>query len=71
MQDEKLLSIPEDLQHLVNCIQRYLCSHTVFNSSKKVLIETEIKVLEKELDFATLQKKVNEPELRKNLKEEE
>ena len=34
--------------------------------SKKVLTETEIKVLEKGLDFAPIQKTLNEPELRKD-----
>ena len=41
----------------------YFCLYTVFNLSKKILIEEEIKVLEKGLDFAPIQRKVNEPEL--------
>ena len=44
----------------------YFCSGTVFNLSNKVLTEDEIKVLEKGLDFAPIQRKVNEPELRQD-----
>ena len=44
----------------------YFCSDTVFNLSNKVLTEDEIKVLEKGLDFAPIQRKVNEPELRQD-----
>ena len=46
----------------------YLCSKTVFELSKKVHPETEIKILEKGLDFAPIQKTLNEPELRKDLR---
>ena len=42
----------------------YFCSDTVFNLGNKVLTEDEIKVLEKGLDFAPIQGKVSEPELR-------
>ena len=42
----------------------YFCSETTFNLSNWVLTDTEIKVLEKDLDFAPIQKKINEPELR-------
>ena len=47
-------------------MKRYFCSDTVFNLSNKVLTEDEIKVLEKGLDFAPIQRKVNEPELRQD-----
>ena len=47
-------------------ISGYFCPNTVFNLSRWVLSEDEIKVLEKELDFALIQNKVNEPELRKD-----
>ena len=47
----------------------YFCSKIVFNFSKKVLTETEIKVLEKELDFAHIQNTLNEPELRRDFEE--
>ena len=39
----------------------YFCSETTFNLSNWVLTDTEIKVLEKGLDFAPIQKKINEP----------
>ena len=41
---------------------------TVFNLSRKVLTDTEIKVLEKGLDFAPIQGKLNKPELRRDFK---
>ena len=41
------------------------CSNTVFSLNWKVLIDLEIKVLEKGLDFAPKQNKINEPELNK------
>ena len=44
----------------------YFCSDTFFNLSNRVLTEHEIKVLEKGLDFAPIQRKVNEPELRQD-----
>ena len=34
----------------------YFCSDTIFNLSHKVLSDSEIKVLEHELDFAPIQK---------------
>ena len=62
MQDEELLSILEDLQHIempeinvCNRIQEYFFSDTVFGLSKKVLSETEMRVIAKGLDFATIQ----------------
>ena len=39
---------------------------TVFNLSDKVLTDLEIKVLEKGLDFASIQRKINEPESKKD-----
>ena len=44
----------------------YFCSHTVFNRSNKVLIEDDIKVLERDLDFVPIQSKVNKLELRQD-----
>ena len=44
----------------------YFCSNTIFNISNKVLTEDEIKGLEKVLDFAPIQRKVSEPELRQD-----
>ena len=45
------------------------CSKTVFNLSHKILTEIEIKVLEKGLDFAPVQRTLNELELRKDFEE--
>ena len=45
------------------------CSDTVFNLSHSVLTETEIRGLEKGLDYAPIQKKINELELRKYFSE--
>lgn len=39
-------------------------SETVFNLSKRVLSEAEIRVLEKGLNFSPIQSKINEPELK-------
>ena len=41
----------------------------MFNLSKKVLTEAEIKVLGRGLDYASIQNKVNEPELRSDFEE--
>ena len=79
-QDDELLRILENLQNEKsvsnnpNCsddtrISCYFCSDTVFKLSQRVLSEDEIKVLEKGLDFAPIQNKVNEPELRKDFDE--
>ena len=80
-QDRKLLDILKELQNHEPCvnnnnvstsderIQGFFCSDTVFNLSNRVLSENEIKVLEKGLDFAPIQRKVNEPELRKDFEE--
>ena len=76
-QDEELLSILQDLQQNSSSetnssskrIGGYFCSNTVFNLSLKVLIDTEINILEKRLDFAPVQNKINQPELRKGFEE--
>ena len=68
----ELLSILEDLQHIKiseninvsNHIQGYFSSDTVFGLSKKVLSETEMKVIAKGLDFAPIQNNINGPKLR-------
>ena len=46
-----------------------MCSETIFNLSNRVLTDTEIKVLGKGLDFAPVQKKLNETELRSDFNE--
>ena len=77
-QDEEILNILEGLQGSAN--QRVECteqcrlagnfvSDTVFNLSNKVLSDTEIRVLEKGLDFAPTENKLNEPELRRDFEE--
>ena len=50
-------------------ISGYFCSDTVFNLSHRVITETEIKALDKGLDYVPIQKKINEPELRKDFSE--
>ena len=72
MQDEELLSILEDLQHIKmpenidvsNRIQGYFSLDTVFDLSK-VLSETGMKVIAKRLDFAPIQNNINGPKLRR------
>ena len=44
----------------------YFCSDAVFNLSKRILTDIQTKVLEKGLDFAPIQRKINEPELRQD-----
>ena len=77
-QDEEILNIFEELQGSANqrverteqCrLTGNFVSQTVFNLSNKVLSDTEIKVLEKGLDFAPIQNNLNEPELRSDFKE--
>ena len=80
-QDMEVLKILEELEsnangnftgyeHKFNTddsrMKGYFSSGTVFNLSNKFLTEDEIKVLEKGLDFAPIQRKVNEPELRQD-----
>ena len=50
-------------------LKGYFCSDTVFNLSGRVLFKSEIRVLEKGLDFVPFQRKVNETELRKDFEE--
>ena len=68
-----MVSILKDLQNIdftvhnnsteTSRLKACFCRETVFNPSKKVLTEAEIKVLDKGLDYAPSQNKVNEPEL--------
>ena len=72
MQDEELVSILEDLQHIEmpeninvsNRIQGYFSSDTLFDLSK-VLSETEMKLIAKRLDFASIQNNINGSKLRR------
>ena len=45
------------------------CPDTVSNLSRRVLTEIEIKILEKGLDYAPIQNKINEPELEHDFEE--
>ena len=80
-QDMEVLEILEELESNANanftgCEHKYntddsrmkghFCPDTVFNLSNKVLTDGEIKVVQKILDFAPIQRKVNERELRQN-----
>ena len=75
-QDEELLSILQDLRQnssfLTNSSSKrtggYFCSGTAFNLSSKVLTDTEINILEKELDFAPIQNKLINLNSEKTLK---
>ena len=79
-QDEELVKILEDLdcskitRKNANSsdesrLSGYFCSNTIFDLSKRVLSETEIKILEKGLDYAPVQRKINEPELKSDFEE--
>lgn len=41
----------------------------MFNLSRKILTNAEIKILEKGLDFGPVQRKINKPELRNEIGE--
>ena len=71
-QDDEFLRILEDLpkDKLAHCnpncseesrSKGYFCLDTVFNLNSRALSEDETRVLEKGLDFAPMQRKVNEP----------
>ena len=47
----------------------YFCSKTVFNLSRKVLTETEKRVLEKGLGFAPTPTSINESDLKRDFNE--
>ena len=75
-QDRELASILEDLENIDNSreanatektsLSGYFCSDTIFNLSWKVLTDSEIKVLEKDLDYAPIPSKINKPEMISN-----
>ena len=77
-QDEEFIKILEDLDYSkitsenANWVDEsrlsgYFCSDTDFNLSKRVLSETEIKILEKGWDYAYIQSKLSEPQLKSDL----
>ena len=47
----------------------YFCSKAVFNLSRKVLMETEIRVLEKGSGFASTPTRINESDLKRDFNE--
>ena len=55
--DGKILQILDDLLNLFS-------SETIFNLNGRVLTDAGFKILEKGLDFAPLQRKINESELK-------
>ena len=83
IQDMELLEILEELRNSNDImssdfsydviphkrLKGYFCSYTVLNLSGNVLAESEIKVLEKVLELALFQRKVNGSELRKDFEE--
>ena len=62
-QDKESLEILEELQNSNKSSTQRL------SSSDRVLSESETKVLEKRLDFVSFQRKVNEPEFRRDFEE--
>ena len=78
-QNRELISILEELQNNTVTVSHnstettrltgHFCSDIVFNLSNRVLADAEISVLEKGLDYAPIQNKINEPELRTDFEE--
>ena len=50
-------------------IEGHFCSEAIFNLSWRILTEAEIKDLEKGLNFAPIQNKINKPELQTDFNE--
>ena len=81
-QDKDLVNILEELQNRTevsrdniteitssNRLNVHFYLDIIFNLSHRVLSDAGIKILEKGLDFAPIQRKINEPELRKGFQE--
>ena len=81
-QDEDLMNILEELENRTevsgdniteirssNRLKGDFCTDTIFILSHRVLSDAEIKILEKGLDIAPIQRKINELELRKDSEE--
>ena len=75
-EEKEILSILEELEETANVsainktrLSGYFCSDTVFNLSRRVLTEIGIKILEKGLDYAPIQNKINEPEVKQDFEE--
>ena len=71
---KELGKVEKAKEHDVNVIslgrlRGHFCSNTNFNLSHRLLSDAEINLLEKGLDFAPIQRKINEPELREDFEE--
>ena len=71
---EELGNVEKAKEHDVNVtsldrLRGDFCSDTIFNLSDRVLSDAEMKLLEKGLDFAPIQRKINELELREDFEE--
>ena len=79
--DEELVNILHDMhksqgvtaekspKSVNGMMKGYFCSKTVFNLSRKLLTETEIRVLEKGLGFAPTPTSINESDLKRDFNE--
>ena len=75
-QDKEIFSILGKLEQVQSAsltdshrMSACFCSYTVFNLTKKVLSDMEIKIIEKGFDYAPIQNKINKPELRKGFED--
>ena len=75
-QDKGIISILEELEETANVstihktrLSGYFCLDTVHNLSRRVLTEIEINILGKGLDYAHIENKINEPELKQDFEE--
>ena len=69
LEDLKILTLPVTTTVLERVNLKAIFVRRLFNLNKKGLTEAEIKVLKKGLDYAPIQNKVNEPELRSDFEE--
>ena len=79
--DEELVNILHDMHKIQGItaekppksvngrMKGYFCSKTVFHLSRKVLTETEIRVLEKGLGFAPTPTRINESDIKRDFNE--
>ena len=76
--DEELVNILHDMhksqgvlspKSINGRMKEHFCNETVLNLSRKVLTETEIRVLEKGLGFAPTPTKINESDLKRDFNE--
>ena len=75
-QEKEIFSILEELEGTANVsaiinttLSGYFCSDTVFNLSRRLLAEMDIKILEKGLEYAPIQNKINKPKLKQDFGE--